>query len=119
MSIKKRGAMFCDGGQKEWEEKDFIEGRMRCYKCVYKEKLEIIKNRPKVRRRKTQYCRKCGNEIAFDEQLKKRQRNIYCSPECAKLGHQEQNGNFWTTKLRKTFPGDKGRLPDPRSFPRV
>ena len=76
---------------------DFINNNNICYKCVYQKKLEKT---PKKRTRKQIVCRICGDMVSHQEEVKKRQRTVFCSQECAKKGHQEKTSNYWTRTIR-------------------
>lgn len=49
-------------------------------------------------------CKICNKKIENDKTIRKRQRNIYCSEECALKGHKQRNLTYWTRKLRETHP---------------
>ena len=89
--------MLCDNCGKERLETDFINNQKFCYRCEYRKKLEII---PQKRTKNPNFCRMCGIYIVHIENLKKRQRNIFCSSGCAEKGHKELIENHWTRKIR-------------------
>src|SRR5690349_7751347 len=100
MSSKKWSNMICTDCKQDCHPEDFILGFSKCYKCLYKEKLNRT-NEAKIR--KKNLCRICQKEVVYKQGLKKRQRNVFCSPECALQGQKEGNDNHWTRKLREKF----------------
>jgi predicted nucleic acid-binding Zn ribbon protein len=77
---------------------DFINNQKFCYHCMYRIKLEkdgLRRVRPHL------FCRICGKEIVIKENLKKRQRSVFCSNECAVQGHKKQLNNHWTRMIRR------------------
>jgi hypothetical protein len=76
---------------------DFINNQKFCYHCIYRIKLEKSGQK---RTRKSHFCRNCGKEVIQKENLKKRQRTVFCSSECAGWGHKKQVNNHWTRKIR-------------------
>jgi len=97
MSSKKWSHMFCNECKQEKGASDFIRSDVTCYKCVYKIKCKTWK-------KKKNYCQFCGQEIAHDDNLKKRQRNVYCSEDCALAGHKVISTNYWTRVLKRKMP---------------
>ncbi len=89
--------MICDSCKNENLDIYEINNENICYKCAYQKKLEKT---PENRMRKTVFCRCCGKEVAHQENLKKRQRTVFCSPQCAKVGHKQLINNHWTRKVR-------------------
>ena len=89
--------MFCDSCKTEKLVSDFINNKNICYKCMYQKKIEKIQGK---RTPKVFFCRCCEKEIIHDKELKKRQRTVFCSEECAEKGHRERVGNYWTRKIR-------------------
>lgn len=89
--------MICDSCKIDKLDNDFINNKNICFRCVYREKIEKIKER---RTRKQCYCRVCGTQVHHQQNLKKRQRTVFCSSECAKKGHKEATSNYWTRKIR-------------------
>ena len=86
---------------------DFINNQEYCYRCVFKKKR--IKS-TETRTPKKLKCRHCEEEIPCKNEAGKRQRSIYCSNECARLGHEKQLNNHWTRKIPKQFSSaTKGR----------
>lgn len=75
---------------------DFVNNKNICYKCVYRIKIEKISVK---RIERKQFCRICEKEVIHKIDVKKRQRTIFCSRECAALGHKDQINNHWTRKL--------------------
>ena len=86
--------MICNGCSKELERKDFLLDQILCFRCTYKLKLECQKNKEKHK------CKACGIRFERDKNIKKRQRNVFCSKECAFKGHKEQINNHWTRVVR-------------------
>ena len=84
--------MICDCCKKDKLVSDFIKNKNICCQCTYQIKLKkSLENRTeKVRR-----CRICKNEIIHQKNAGKRQRDVFCSKECALKGHQEQIDNYW------------------------
>lgn len=76
---------------------DFLNKSDICYKCVYRKKTEKPLEKQTS---KTPACRMCGKEIVIIKNLKKRQRTVFCSDDCAEEGHKECNRNYWTRKVR-------------------
>ena len=89
--------MICGSCKKLRLVTDFINNQNFCYRCEYRKKLEIIS---KKRTQKPKFCRMCGEKIAHIDNLKKRQRNVFCSQKCAKKGHKELINNYWTRKFQ-------------------
>lgn len=89
--------MICDNCKIERKETDFINNQKFCYKCEYQKNIEKAS---KNRIRKTVTCRECGKIVNHNKELKKRQRTVFCSLECAKKGHRELSNNHWTRKFR-------------------
>ncbi len=89
--------MICEKCLKFKNHNDFLMNNKVCYQCVYKNKLEIEKEN-----KKKNLCRICKRKIYVDETLKKRQRNVFCSPECALRGHKLSSQSYWTRLLRST-----------------
>lgn len=89
--------MNCDCCGIDRIDKDFINNQKICYRCVYQKKTT---KPPKKRKKKVHLCRMCRQPITYIENLKKRQRSIFCSLECAKKGHKELSNNHWTRKVR-------------------
>ena len=89
--------MLCDNCKTERLVTDFINKQKFCYHCVYRIKLE---NTSKKRIPRKLFCRICGEEFVRKESLKKRQRTVFCSQECAHRGHKKQLNNHWTRKIR-------------------
>lgn len=87
--------MLCETCLEIREDKDFFNGNKICYKCIYKSKIkDINKDKP------SNFCRICAKEVFFDKNAKKRQRNVFCSKECATKGHKNLLKNHWTRKLK-------------------
>jgi hypothetical protein len=75
---------------------DFIKSENICYKCMYRQKIEKTIEK---RTSNPTHCRTCGNEIINKKNLKKRQRTVFCSCECAEKGHKHQLNNHWTRQV--------------------
>ena len=89
--------MICGNCQIDKLVTDFINNQKFCYQCEYRIKLEKT---PKKRTPNSTLCRMCGNEVIHKKNLKKRQRTVFCSCECAEKGHKELINNHWTRKAR-------------------
>lgn len=89
--------MICDNCKIERLERDFLKNQKFCYHCELQKKLEKISEN---KTEKKVVCRRCGNQIKQDKSLKKRQRSVFCSKECAQEGHKELNNNHWTRIVR-------------------
>ncbi len=85
--------MYCDGCKKELLDKDFIKNQLQCYRCTYKEKCKLIKE-------KKCKCRQCEKVFIVEIATSKKPRTVYCSLECAKIGHKVQTSTHWTKVLR-------------------
>lgn len=92
--------MICGSCREEKCQKDFLLRQPYCYQCIYKIKTKKIKHVVVIRKN---YCRVCEKEIIFKKDAKKRQRNVFCSLECATEGHREATKNHWTRKARSVF----------------
>lgn len=89
--------MICDNCKTERQDNDFIYNQKFCYHCEYRIKLEkSLENHIT----KKFNCRTCGKEFFKLKDLKKRQRDVYCSPKCALDGHKKQNDDHWTKHVR-------------------
>ena len=102
--------MICDRCTIERNQSDFLPSHFYCYHCVYEiKKLNLEKkNIPKVLK-----CRMCKKEIPFEENAKKRQRNVFCSKDCALQGHKELSNGHWTRKAlnsQNVVMGDGARF---------
>jgi hypothetical protein len=80
---------------------DFIKNQKYCYRCEYQKKIAIS---PVKQVKENQKCRYCNKEIIHIENLRKRQRTVFCSQECAENGHKNLTNNHWTRKLRNRIP---------------
>lgn len=89
--------MICDNCKKDQLVNNFINNSNICYKCVYQKKIEKIR---KKRTPKSLFCRICNEKIVHQENVKKRQRNVFCSFECAEKGHKKILRNHWTRRVR-------------------
>jgi hypothetical protein len=90
--------MICDSCKAERFDDDFINSQNICYQCMYRLKLQkAIENRTTKR----VFCRTCGEKVPANKNLKKRQRTVFCSCECAQKGHKQQLNNHWTRTIRK------------------
>ena len=89
--------MICESCKIDRIEKDFINNQEFCYRCEYRRKLA---NPPKKRTERKTLCRMCSKEINHIKDLKKRQRTVFCSLQCAKKGHKEMTTNHWTRQVR-------------------
>lgn len=93
--------MICPACQCQREQKDFIRAQVKCYRCSYQEKLQLL--REHKAEKKKNFCAVCQKEIKTDDKLKKRQRNVYCSLGCAEKAHKQHVNNHWTKRFRKEF----------------
>ncbi len=93
--------MICPNCSKECLPSDFLPKQTDCYRCVYKSK-NVVK--AETKKKKECLCKICGDEITNDKDVKKRQRNVYCSEQCAQKGHKNTNENYWTRKFREAHP---------------
>lgn len=85
---------------------EFINNENICYKCVYRKKLDnTLEKRANVKN----FCRTCGNQIIIKKNLKKRQRTVFCSKECAELGHKHQLTFHWTRQLNSNWEINCGK----------
>ena len=101
MSSKKWTLMICTVCRNDLDPSDFFHKKSMCFHCLYLQKLKIqAKKKPN---QKT-FCRICEKEIRFDESLKRRQRNVFCSDECAIIGYRQKRENHWTKQLMATSP---------------
>jgi len=87
--------MFCEQCKKDHPDKDFLPKQTSCYRCVYKSKIKRCRKIDEYK-----FCRICNSEIFVEKDCKFRQRNVFCSIECAEIGHKDQTMNHWTKKLR-------------------
>ncbi len=100
--------MICDNCKKERLITDFINNQKFCFRCEYQKKLEKT---PKKQTAKRIFCRVCGKRVIHHEELKKRQRTVFCSLSCALSGHKTLASNHWTRQVR-----DNPLLDPPSSF---
>lgn len=89
--------MICSNCNTERLVADFINNQKFCYRCEYQLKLEKT---IEIRIERLPCCRVCGKEIVKLKKLKKRQRSVFCSCECALKGHKELSNNYWTRKIK-------------------
>jgi hypothetical protein len=97
--------MICNSCKNDVLVTDFINNQKFCYHCMYR--IKLAKGSLK-RTRKSHACRTCGKQVFRLESIKKRQRTVFCSNECAGKGHKKQVNNHWTRKIR-TQNSWKGR----------
>lgn len=90
--------MICENCKHEREQKDFLLNQPYCCRCMYELKLKAYKKRISAEK-KLRGCRVCNKELEVNKDLKQRQRDVYCSKECAEKGHKAMRGNYWTRKL--------------------
>jgi hypothetical protein len=90
--------MICISCEKDQNDKCFINSKNICYHCVYRKKREIVKEN-KIP--KTLTCRLCKKAIYRDNKIKKRQRTVFCSDECARIGQKEKCVSYWTRQVGK------------------
>lgn len=89
--------MRCENCKIDKPDKDFINNQKLCFRCEYQEKLK--KAAEKRVDLAPKQCRMCKSEIPHQEGLKKRQRTVFCSPECALQGHKLIAANYWTRNI--------------------
>ncbi len=89
--------MICDNCKKERLITDFINNQKFCFRCEYRKKLEKTL---KKQTEKQVVCRVCGKAVIQKENLKKRQRTVFCSLACARTGHKDLTNNHWTRQVR-------------------
>lgn len=89
--------MICDNCKVDRDSKDFIKNQKFCYRCEYRKKVE---KSPETRNKKIIVCRMCDKEIVRKKDIKKRQRSVFCSNECALKGHKELSNNHWTRQIQ-------------------
>ncbi len=88
--------MICDSCKIDKLITDFIKSKNICYKCLYRLTIEKMKGK---QIKKPVLCRYCGNKVITKKNVKKRQRTVFCSCECAEKGHKHQLNNHWTRKI--------------------
>ena len=98
ISHKKANIMICDNCKIDRLVTDFINNQKFCYHCEYQIKIQKT---PENRKSKPKICRICEKDIIYDYSLRKRQRNVFCSYECAEIGHNDQINKHWTRKFTK------------------
>lgn len=76
--------MICDGCKVERMEGDFLPGHDKCFRCVYKEKMLIVKQ---IRK-----CKICTKPVP-------KTHTKFCSDECAKVQHASDKKNYWQRKI--------------------
>lgn len=89
--------MICDSCKIDRLVTDFIKNQKFCYRCEYQKKIEKTTGK---RTPNPTFCRMCGKQVVRIENLKKRQRTVFCSYECAEKGHKKLIKNHWTRKVR-------------------
>lgn len=90
--------MICDRCKLNKPDNDFINNQNICFRCVYNLKTQKTTEK---RTAEPMVCRVCNKEIVRKTNLKKRQRSVFCSDECAKQGQKELVRNHWTRKIRR------------------
>jgi hypothetical protein len=100
--------MYCDCCKIDRIVTDYLNNSNICYKCVYRKKLE--QTLEKRTQKKPLLCRTCNKEILRLENQKKRQRNVFCSCECAEKGRIEKINNHWTKKICREFLEKRRRM---------
>lgn len=93
--------MICDNCGIDRLVTDFINNQKFCYHCEYRIKLEKT---PIKRTKDPNKCRICNKEIIHEENARKRQRNVFCSQECAAYGHKILSKNYWTRTIKNGNP---------------
>jgi len=89
--------MICDKCKIDRKDTDFINNQEFCYHCMYR--IKLLKT-PEKRTPRPMHCRVCSKEIIQIENLRKRQRSVFCSGACADKGQRELVSNHWTRKIR-------------------
>ena len=84
--------MICDNCKVDRLEDDFIKTQKFCYHCEYQKKKEKT---VKKQKRSRIFCRICNEELIPIENLKKRQRTIFCSEDCALKGQRLLTSTYW------------------------
>jgi len=93
--------MLCENCNIDRSDNDFVNNQKYCYHCMY---LIKMSNDSQVRKHKSSHCRNCGKAVIKKEHVRKRQRTIFCSKECAEEGHKEQLSNHWTRQVKSFTP---------------
>ena len=96
MSSKNFNIMICKHCKTTKDDKDFLPKQEFCYQCMYEIKTKKLK-KGLIKRKK--FCRICKTELIYDKSLKKNQRSVFCSYDCAEIGHRERSKEHWTKKL--------------------
>jgi hypothetical protein len=81
--------MKCECCKEERKDGDFIKKYGECYKCVYRRKLGVYKERPTKNP-----CKVCGK-------ICPKNRWSYCCEICSEEGARDRKREYWTIKLRK------------------
>lgn len=79
--------MECPGCSQDRKQADFF-GKLRCYKCIYEEKLKVNLKKNMVK--------KCG---ICDKLLTQSQKR-YCSLDCVYESQRLHNENYWTRHIK-------------------
>lgn len=91
----------CKKCNSEKNPSDFILGNEKCYKCVYSEKLKLIKKSRFLN------CLECGSRLH-------KSRWKYCSKKCSDKKSGEKRKEHWTRKVnvpKNTFSFKSVRYP--------
>ena len=78
--------MICSGCNEDRKEADFF-GKLKCYKCIFKEKTQV---KPKVKQKGV--CKICGGELPFG-------RRKFCGEKCIEEGQKLHNQNYWIRNI--------------------
>jgi hypothetical protein len=95
MSSEKLRYMICIHCKLDKDTKDYIMGNVICYKCVFEAKIKIIGKRKPFNLK----CKICNAYIKEEKENKNRQKEKYCSVECAKIGHKININNYWARSI--------------------
>lgn len=93
--------MICDSCKIDRLVTDYINNQKFCYHCEYRNKLRKMREKQEE---KPIPCRTCGKDVIQQKDLKKRQRTVFCSENCALAGHKEIIKNYWCRKVPNTYP---------------
>jgi hypothetical protein len=88
--------MICGECNEDHSDDDFLMKSLICYHCIYKRKIELSHFKEG---KKACACKECNKSFIIDKTKKIRQRNVYCSKECAHTAHKKQMQDFWTNKV--------------------
>lgn len=87
--------MICELCKLDLPARDFVNNQSKCYKCFYREKAK------KSKKRGSYTCRECRKQFSLFVTKGMKQRRVFCSEECAFIGHKKQITAHWTKVLSK------------------